>query len=59
MLREGTSHRRGAGNDPGLAGPGAVARMRLHNPRGEAPKAANMAAGSERGALDDNRKPHH
>lgn len=43
MLREGTSHRRGAGNDPGLAGPGATTEMRLQNPGGKHVKAANMA----------------
>jgi hypothetical protein len=46
MLGEETSHRRGAGNDPGLADPGAITGMRLQNPGGEALKAAKMA-GSE------------
>lgn len=32
MLREGTSHRRGAGADPGLAGPVAITGMRLQSP---------------------------
>lgn len=31
-----------AGKDPGLADPGAVTRMRLPNPEGEALKAANV-----------------